>query len=149
MKLYKLTPGNALSIMALILTICVILCVVLVVGMENIILGFVLPFAVLIFFSAILLFYILLVDRMELKNLPKQKEWVKVVDKRQELFCGDEVAHTERYITFEFRDGSRKEIRIGSRSAFNLVIVNDTGIFTYKERENKMTFIGFEKDQPV
>ena len=111
----------------------------------------------------------LLIQYLQVKNLPEQVEKVKVVKKRKELHeteSGLSIYH--HFITFKFPDGSEKEFFVppdsDERDLFpsNLyysVQKNDRGTLTYKERKNAIKrmknekrhynereFISFKKD---
>jgi hypothetical protein len=84
--------------------------------------------------------------------MPKeQKERVKVIDKRREIH---EESENQPYIlhffTFEFPDGSRKDISIRTRvtphEIFDFTVVNDMGILTFQEWESWTEFIRFERN---
>lgn len=57
----------------------------------------------------------------------------KIVDKRTEVSggAGDSSASTNYYTTFEFEDGSRKELYVNSKN-FSLMVVGDIGQLIYQ-----------------
>jgi len=61
------------------------------------------------------------------------KQRCKVVDKRTEVSggSGDSSASTYYYITFEFQDGSRKELHVRA-NYYGLTTVGDQGELTYQ-----------------
>ena len=102
---------------------------------------------------------------------------VKVLDKRQLRICGtDSNDSFIDFITFEFPDGTREELSVGTSeetglqrtrirtdSIFHITAIDDTGILTYRildfpprqvltvhqEGESRKKFVGFKKEQTV
>jgi hypothetical protein len=70
-------------------------------------------------------------------------ERVRIIGKRNDW--------DNHVVVFEFSDGSVKEFQLTEVGLFNAYRVNDTGMLTYKERENSedyfsRVFVSFEKD---
>lgn len=77
----------------------------------------------------------------------QRKCWV--VDKRMQVWggSGDTSASTSYYITFEFEDKSRKELRV-STAYYGVIVVGDYGELTYQGtrfKEYVRSINGFEK----
>ena len=92
----------------------------------------------------------IVVGKRKAKAYPKHKERVKVLDIKQEFYDMD---HYYKLYTlaFEFPDSSMEvmrvhEIYVRPKGVFELVGINDTGILTYEEFENRKCFVSFEKD---
>jgi len=89
-------------------------------------------------------------------NLSEWVERVEVTGKRIiQSSGGSDSGKTYRYIVaFQLPDGTEKELRVGkinSSKLYNSINDGDTGILTYKEKENVKAesdrrFISFEKD---
>ena len=87
---------------------------------------------------------------------PEQHEQAIVVKKRlHNTRDTDGPGSTFYLITFKFFDGSIKELRVGTgkdtRKVYDSFNEGETGILTYKERENAQSyegrqFVSFEKD---
>ena len=88
-----------------------------------------------------------------LKATPEKRERVKLLDKGQ-FTAHNYYSHTRRIyirrhtVIFQFPDNSRKIFQIDFETDCPLV-VNDTGILTYKERNSETLFVSFDADKHV
>jgi len=89
---------------------------------------------------------------LKLKGNPKEQLQVKEKQMRVKLIDkGNFGKHandiTRRVLVFELPDKARKSFHIRDSDIYNLALVNDTGILTYKERKDNAIFVNFERDK--
>ena len=123
----------------------------------------------IVFMVIVVLVYMSLwyITKAPILNSPEQHEQAEVIAKRiVKEISGDGDYFINTYIVaFKFSDGLVKELRVGDgrsgRKIYDSINEGDTGILTYKEREDieekyknedqrweGMRFISFEKDLP-
>lgn len=90
--------------------------------------------------------------RLKLRSSPEKQLQVKEKQERVRLIDkGNFGKHandiTRRVLVFELPDKSRKSFHVRDADIYNLALVNDTGILTYKERKDEAVFISFERDK--
>jgi hypothetical protein len=113
----------------------VILCAIL---LPEVVLG-----SLLFIVWAVWMVFLYLKVLKPMKQNKKSAERVRVSGKRNDW---------DNYVfAFEFSDGTVKELRLTDVRLFHAYRVGDTGMLTYKERENSKdyfsrVFISFEKD---
>ena len=94
-------------------------------------------------------FYIIYV-KTSINSAPEQTALVKVVKKSIIHTNAGRASGTNRIITFEFPDGSRKGFQLNKPAVFDTYNDGDTGVLVYKESKGWIAtdrlIISFEKN---
>ena len=78
-------------------------------------------------------------------QVKEEQTQVKLIDKGNFGKHANDI--TRNVLVFELPDKSRKSFHVHDADIYNLALVNDTGILTYKERKDEAVFISFEREK--